>query len=118
MILMRNRCSEKRKDAIAGRLHDEAAVTMDRVDHQLECWIDNRSGIFRVEILHKLHRALDVCEQRRNGLALPFRYVVEFSDYCGELGRAGGKGPRAGCLNCRARLKSGTAFLAEFCCRR
>jgi hypothetical protein len=51
-------------------LHDVTAVTTDGIDHELERGIDNGAGLFRVEILHQLHRALDISEQRRHRLAL------------------------------------------------
>src|SRR5439155_10328790 len=70
MIFMGQRRSEQRKYAITGGLHDVAAIAMDGVDHQLEGWIDNGTCLFRVEVLHQLHRAIDVGEQRGDRLAL------------------------------------------------
>src|SRR6516162_8829407 len=70
MIFMRNRRTEQREDTVPGGLHNVAAVMMDGVDHQPERRIDNRTSFFRVEVLHQLHRALDVSEQCCNGLAL------------------------------------------------
>ena len=67
---MRDRRAEQREDAVAGRLHDVAVVAMDRVDHQLQRRIDDRARLLGVEVLHQLHRALDVGEQRRDRLAL------------------------------------------------
>jgi hypothetical protein len=72
MVLVRERCAEQREDTIAGRLHDVAVVTIDRIDHQLQCRIDDRARFFGVEILLQLGRSLDVCEQRRDRLALAF----------------------------------------------
>ena len=51
MILMRNWCTEQRKDPIAGRLHDIAVVAMDGVDHKFQRGIDNRPGLFGVQVL-------------------------------------------------------------------
>jgi hypothetical protein len=45
---------------------------MHRVDHQLQRRIDNRAGLLGVEVLHQLHRTLDVGEQGGDGLALAF----------------------------------------------
>jgi hypothetical protein len=56
-------------------LHDETAVTVNGSDHQLEGWIDNRPGLFRIEVLHQFHRAFDVSEQPRYGLALTVCHV-------------------------------------------
>jgi hypothetical protein len=82
MVLVRNRRSEQRENPIAGGLHDVAAIAMDRIDHQLECWVDNRPGLFRVKVLHQLHRPFDIGEQRRYGLALAICDIR-----CGLLGR-------------------------------
>jgi hypothetical protein len=42
---------------------------MHRVDHQLECRINDRARLLGVEVLHQIHRALDIGEQRRDRLA-------------------------------------------------
>ena len=70
MVLVRDGRAEQREDAIAGGLHDVAVVAANRVDHQLERWIDNRARLFRIEILLKLSRSLDVGEQCGDRLAL------------------------------------------------
>src|SRR5262249_6937555 len=80
VILMRKRCPEQRKNTIASGLHDIAAVTMDGIDHQLKCWINNRPGLLWVEVLHKLHRTLDIGEESgdRFALAVEDRWCVYF----------------------------------------
>jgi hypothetical protein len=70
MVFMCDRRAEQRENAIAGRLHDVTVVAMRRVNHQLQRRIDDRAGLLRVEVAHKLGRALDVGEQRRHRLAL------------------------------------------------
>jgi len=67
---MGDRRAEQRKDSVASRLHDVTAVAPHRLDHQLQCRIDNRARFLGVEVLHQLGRALDVGEQRRHRLAL------------------------------------------------
>jgi hypothetical protein len=69
MILVGDGCTEQRKNAVPGRLHNVALVAMDRVDHQLERGIDNGTRLFWVELLHQLHRALDVGEESGNRFA-------------------------------------------------
>jgi hypothetical protein len=59
-----------RKNAVAGGLHDITVVAVDGINHQLECGIDDRAGFFGVEVLHQLHRALDVREESGDGLTL------------------------------------------------
>ena len=70
MVLMRDRRTEQREDAVAGRLHDVAVVAMDRIDHQLQRRIDNRARLFGIEVAHQFGRTLDVGEQRGDRLAL------------------------------------------------
>jgi hypothetical protein len=70
MVLMGDRRAEQREDAIAGRLDDVSIVAMDRLNHQLQRRIDDGARFFGVEIAHQLGRALDVGEQRGDGLAL------------------------------------------------
>ncbi len=69
---MRDRRPEDRENTVAGRLHDVAVVATHRVDHQLQCRVNNRARFLGVEILLQLGRALDVREQRRDNLALAF----------------------------------------------
>ena len=70
MILVCDRSSEQREDAVAGGLHDVAVVATGRVDHELQRRVDNRARLLRIEVLHQLGRALDVGEHRRDHLAL------------------------------------------------
>jgi len=67
---MSDRRTEEGKNAITGRLHDVAVVSMNRVDHKLKDRIDNGTSLFRIEVLHQVHRSLDVREQRCDRLAL------------------------------------------------
>ena len=53
---------EQRKDAIARGLHYVAFVVMYRVDHAAQGWVYDRTRLFGIEVLHQLHRALDVGE--------------------------------------------------------
>ena len=76
MVLVRDRRAEQREDPVTRGLHDVAVVAMDRVDHQLQRRIDDRARFLGVEVLHQFHRALDVGEQRRDGLALAFGWLA------------------------------------------
>ena len=75
MVLVGERSAEHREDAVAGRLHHVAIVAIHRRDHELEGGIDDRAGFLRIEVLLQLGRALDIGEQRRNGLALALHDV-------------------------------------------
>jgi hypothetical protein len=70
MVFVRHRSAEQREDPVVGGLHDVTVIAMDRVDHQFEGRIDNRTRLFGIEVFHQLHRAVDVGEQRRDRLAL------------------------------------------------
>ena len=70
---MRYRRAEQREDAIARGLHDISVVAMHRGDHQLQCRIDDRARLLRIEVLLQFGRALDVREQRGDRLALAIR---------------------------------------------
>jgi hypothetical protein len=67
---MGERRAEQREDAIAGGLHDVAVIAMRRIDHQPDRRIDDRPGLLGIEVLHQIHRTLDVREQRGDRLAL------------------------------------------------
>ncbi len=75
MVLVRDGRTKQRKDAVAGRLHDVAAIPMRRIDHQLERRINDRTRFFRIEVFHQIHRTLDVGEHRGDRLALSIRDV-------------------------------------------
>ena len=73
---MSDRRTEQGEDAIASRLHDVAVVAMGGVDHQFEGRIDEGACLLGIEVLHQIHRTLDVGEQRGNGLALAFEIFI------------------------------------------
>ena len=59
---MSDRRSEQREDSVPGGLHHVTIVMVRRVDHELECRVDNRARLFRIEILLELRRSLDIGE--------------------------------------------------------
>jgi len=80
MVLIGDRRSEHREDAVAGGLGDVAAVALYRLHHQIQCRIDDGPGFLRVEILHELHGALDVGKQYRHRLALALKRSITSSE--------------------------------------
>jgi len=83
VVLVGYRRTEQRKDAVASGLHDITAIAVDGIDHQVERGIDDRTRLFRVEVLHQLHRALDVSEKRGDRFAFAierFRSSLGYSD--------------------------------------
>jgi hypothetical protein len=83
---------------------------MDRIDHQLERGIDHRARLFGIEVLHQIHRALDVSEERGNRLAFALDI---FGSRC--VGYANRSIVR---LLCRSRSERGAAFAAKAFARR
>ena len=76
MVLVRCGCTKQCENSVAGGLHDETTVAVYGVYHQLECGIDKGTRLIRVEVLHQLHRALDVGEQCGDGFALTVERTV------------------------------------------
>jgi hypothetical protein len=60
MVFVGDRRAENREDSVAGRLHHVAVVAPHRIDHQLDRRINDRARLFRIDVLHQLHRSLDV----------------------------------------------------------
>ncbi len=73
MVFVGHGSAEQREDAVAGGLHDVAVVAMRGVDHQLQRRIYHAASVFGIKVLHKLGRALDIGEQRGDGLAFAFQ---------------------------------------------
>jgi hypothetical protein len=76
MLLVGDRCTNSAKSAVPGRLHDVAVVAMNCVNHKPERRVTiarassgSRSAISSI--------ALDVGEQRRDGLALAFGNLAD-----------------------------------------
>ena len=70
MVLVGDGRAEQCEDAVAGRLRNVAAVAMHRRHHKMQHRVDDRARLLGIEIAHQLGRALDVGEQRGDGLAL------------------------------------------------
>ena len=78
MVLVRDGRAEQGENPVAGGLRDIAAVAMHRRHHKLQHRVDDRARLLGIEIAHQLSRALDVGEQRGDGLTLAVGYVVRF----------------------------------------
>jgi hypothetical protein len=76
------------EDAVACGLRDVSAVAMRCLDHQPQHRVDKRPRVFLVEMLDKLGRSLDVCEQRGHCLALVVWRLPRFRGYL-DAGRHG-----------------------------
>jgi hypothetical protein len=90
MLVVRQRCTEQRHDPVSHDLVDGAFVAMDRVHHPLQHGIENLARLLGVTIGEQFHRALEVCEEDRDLLALAFERGLRREDLLGEvLGRVG-----------------------------
>ncbi|HXN75390.1 MAG TPA: hypothetical protein VN876_02070, partial [Gemmatimonadaceae bacterium] len=69
--------AEQGEDSIAGGLNYVAVVVMDRVDHQAQSRIDDRARLFWIQLLHQIHRTLDVGEEGGHRLALLVGDVIQ-----------------------------------------
>jgi len=68
------RRAEQREDSVAGGLHDVAVVAMHPFDQLSAPGSDESTRFFGIEILHEVHRTLDIGKQRGDSLALAARH--------------------------------------------
>jgi hypothetical protein len=54
MVLVRRRRTKHREDAVTSGLRNVAIVPMHRVHHQVQHRVNDRAGLFRVELPHQL----------------------------------------------------------------
>ena len=73
MVLMGNRRPEQGHDAIAHDLIHGALVAVHRRHHAFEHRVEQLPRLLGVAVGQQLHRALQVGEQHRDLLALPFQ---------------------------------------------
>jgi hypothetical protein len=70
MVLVGGRRAEECENSITGGLGDIAVVAMDGCHHQLQYRVDQRARLLRIKVACQLSRALNVREERGDGLAL------------------------------------------------
>ena len=75
MVFVRDLGPEQCENAVAGTLY-VTIIVASSIDHYFQGWIDNRASLLGVEVLLKFSRALDVSEQRGDGLAFTFDIFV------------------------------------------
>ena len=96
MILVRDRRSEQRHDAVARVLIDRAFEAVNSVRKDREETIHNLVPLFRVDLFGKVHRALHVGEEDGHLLALAFESGARREDLLGEVLRRVGPGLACG----------------------
>src|SRR5215469_5115619 len=84
VVFVCDRGSEHREDTVPRRLHDVALVVVYRIDHQLECGIDDRTRFLGIEMLLEFSRAPDVGRQHSDSFALAFEVLAPPCRYGGE----------------------------------
>ena len=87
MVLVRQRRSEQRHDAVAHDLIDRALIAMNRLHHVRKDWIDDLSRFLGITVGQQFHRTFDVGEQHRYVLALTFKRGLRADDLLGEIFR-------------------------------
>ena len=70
MVLVRQRRTEERHDAVSHDLGHRAFVMVNGLHHVLEHGIENLPAVLRIAISKELHGALQICEE--NGQKFPF----------------------------------------------
>ncbi|HWC04162.1 MAG TPA: hypothetical protein VHF87_15500 [Methylomirabilota bacterium] len=99
VVFVGDRCSKQRHDPVAHHLVHRAFVAVDRLHHPLEHGVEKLAGLLGVTVGEQLHRALEVREQHRDLLALPFQRAPRGQDLLGEVPggvRLRGSGPWSG----------------------
>src|SRR6266851_10221274 len=114
MILVGLRRSEQGEDAVTGGLRDVSAIAAYRFHHQLQRWIYDVARLFRIEVLHQLHRAFDVSEQQRDCFALAVLSGIQCRRFVCTRCSGPRQEPRAGYSSrARIRMKASPASAAE-----
>ena len=62
VILVGYRRAEQSENSVARGLDYVAAIAVHRLDHEMQRRIDKRARRFRIELLHQVHRSLDIGE--------------------------------------------------------
>ena len=93
MILVGERRTEQRHDAVAHHLVDRALVVMDRLHHAFEHRIEDLARLLGIAVGEQFHRALEVGEQDRDLLALALQGTAGRQNLLGQIGgRVGQRG--------------------------
>jgi hypothetical protein len=90
MILMGNRCSEDRHNAVSECLIYRAFELMHSVHHDVNGGIEELLGSFWIKIFNQLRRVLDVSKADGDLFAFSFEGTAGGEDFFGQvLGRVG-----------------------------
>src|SRR5262245_47004516 len=87
VVLVRDRRTEERHDAVARELVDGTLEAMDAGGENLEEAIDDRAPALGIELLGQLHRALHIGEEDGHLLPLALESGTGGEDLLGEMPR-------------------------------
>jgi hypothetical protein len=119
MVLVRQRRSEQRHDAVAHHLIDGPVVAMHRLHHARQHRVEDVPRLFGVAVGEQLHRAFDVGEQHRHVLAFALERSLRRQDAVSKMLRRVGFGSaETGCGRRRCGGERLAAFTAELLARR
>ena len=92
VVLAGDRRAEEGHDAVAHDLVDRALVPVHRLHHPLQHRVEQGARVLGIAVGEKLERALEICEQHGDLLALPGQRFARAQDLAGEV--RGGVGLR------------------------
>jgi hypothetical protein len=98
VVLVGDRCAKERHDPVAHDLVHRALVTVHGLHHVFEDRVEDFARLLGVTVGEQLHRALQICEQNRDLLALALEGALGRQDLFGEVPRCVGLG------RCESRL--------------
>jgi hypothetical protein len=77
---------EERHDAVSEHLVHGAFVAVYGVHHDVQRWIQERAGLFRIEALDQLGRTLEVGKEYGHLLTLTLQGCARRQNFLGEIG--------------------------------
>ena len=84
---MRNGRTEERHDAVARVLVDRAFEAVHAFRQNLKKLLENAMPLFGAELFGEFHRALHICEENSDLLALAFERGLGLEDLVGQMFR-------------------------------
>ena len=113
VIFARERRAEERHDPVAHHLVDGPLVAVHGLHHVIEHGVEEPARLLGAAVGEEFHGALEVREEHRHLLALPFERRLRVEDPLGEVFRSVRVGGRRAGLRGSTRADRLTALLAE-----
>jgi hypothetical protein len=96
VVLVGERCTEQRHDAVTHDLVHGAFVGVNRFHHPLDDRVEDLAGLLGIAAGHELHRALHVGEEHRDLLAFALERGLGDEDLLGQMLKLLGSRPGRG----------------------